>query len=229
MTRAIETRRAVAPAPRVVRSEGQSGSPGRLVGYAAVFFREDNPGTSYTLYEWGPEKCVEHIMPTAFTRALAEGQDCAGLFDHRSEWILARTASKTLQLSVDAVGLRYSMDLADSALARHVCEAVRRGDVSQSSFSFIPTEVAWRESEQPDGSVLIVREIISCDIFDVSPCTYAAYEATTVALAGTTAGRSLSPARTARHSPPPALTSMERARRARQVRMAEIECALLQH
>jgi hypothetical protein len=50
---------------------------------------------------------------------------------------------------------------------------MKRGDISQCSFGFIPTKQQWDET----GKVP-VRTIQACQLFDVSPVTYPAYAST---------------------------------------------------
>lgn len=150
--------------------EGDSPLP-MIEGYAAVFWN-DQPTTQYMLYD----DLAERIMPGCFDRAIRE-DDCRGLFNHDPNQLLARTVSGTLRLSVDRTGLKYSIDPPDTDVGQVVVAALRRGDLSGSSFSFIPTEVLWREEEK-----LLIREIHQVQLFDVGPVTYPAYEATTSGL-----------------------------------------------
>jgi HK97 family phage prohead protease len=53
--------------------------------------------------------------------------------------VLGRNKSGTLRLSVDGIGLRYEIDPPDTQAARDLIESLRRGDVSGSSFAFLPT------------------------------------------------------------------------------------------
>lgn len=148
-----------------------------LEGYAAVFYNSNDPGTEFQL--WSDLK--ERIRPSAFDRALREKQDVRGLFNHDRNNLLSRTTSGTLRLSVDSVGLRYEMDLADDELGRRVAGMVERGDLSGSSFSFLPNKVTYVRGEAFD-----IREVDDVDLFDVGPVTYPAYESTTTGLRGVT-------------------------------------------
>ncbi|MFZ5829129.1 MAG: HK97 family phage prohead protease [Planctomycetota bacterium] len=154
-----------------VREEGRR----VLVGYAAVFYRQDEPGTQYALWEG----VVERIAPGAFARAIRERQDVRGLFNHDPSLILGRTTAGTLRLSEDARGLRYEIDLAETHLAADLAASVERGDLSGSSFAFT---IRSRKIEEDAGTQ--VRTILDVDLFDVGPVTYPAYEATSAALRG---------------------------------------------
>jgi HK97 family phage prohead protease len=173
------------PVRLVERAAGVGGLP-TITGYAAVFYREGDPGTEYELFpadQWGP-RVVERMMPSAFTKALAE-DDVRALFDHESSIVLGRNKSGTLRLSVDAVGLRYEIDPPDTQAARDLIESLRRGDISGSSFAFLPRNTA-RRSVAPDSAAgtpgLEVIERHDVQLFDVGPVTYPAYGGATSGL-----------------------------------------------
>ena len=149
--------------------------PSRIEGYGAVFHRADDAGTQYELFDGA----VERIGRGAFDRAIDEGHDVRGLFNHDSNQILGRTQAGTMRLSVDDVGLKYSIDLPDTQLARDVIESIERGDISGSSFAFVPTKVEWSEGRDngPD-----VRTIQDLQLFDAGPVTFPAYEAATTGI-----------------------------------------------
>jgi uncharacterized protein len=147
-----------------------------IVGYASVFYREDDPGTEYRLWS----DVFERVKPAAFDRAVKE-DDVRGLFNHDPSQILGRNGAGTLRLSVDKVGLRYEIDPPDTAQAAAVVEAIRRGDVTGSSFGFMPDVTTYRE-ERRDGKLVTIVERESVRLFDVSPVTFPAYTAATTGL-----------------------------------------------
>ena len=114
-----------------VRIEKRDGQPTKIVGYAAVFYRYDDPGTQYELYSGH----VERIQPGAFKRAIEEADDVRGLFNHEPSQILGRTKSGTMRLSEDETGLRYEIDVPDTQVGRDVVTSIDRGDVTGSSGS----------------------------------------------------------------------------------------------
>lgn len=136
-----------------------------IVGYAAVFNQLSDDLGGFR----------EQIAPGAFTKAL--GNDIRALFNHDANIILGRTRSKTLRLSEDQKGLRIEIDPPNTATARSVVEALRRGDISQMSFGFRTIKDKW---DNVAGKV--VRTLIDLDLFDVSPVTFPAYPQTEVAL-----------------------------------------------
>jgi HK97 family phage prohead protease len=146
-----------------------------IVGLSAVFYRAGDAGTEYWLWS----DTVERILPGAFDRAIKESHDARALFNHDSSLLLGRISSKTCRLSVTSEGLAYEID-EDPKDPDHqrVAAKIDRGDVTGSSFAFIPRKVSWEELKQDDGW-LYVRNIHDVDLFDVGPVTWPAYEATT--------------------------------------------------
>ncbi len=169
----IERRFVPAAASRVqLRARGEGETP-LIEGYAAVFYNPADPGTEYELWEG----CRERIMPGAFDRAVRERDDARCLFNHDPSQLLGRVGANTVTLSVDAHGLRYSNLPPNTADGTKVIELIRRGDVYGSSFAMVVTDQAWRETDGVD-----IREILAVQLYDVSPVTYPAYEATSTAL-----------------------------------------------
>jgi HK97 family phage prohead protease len=145
-------------------------------GYAAVFYN----GTPETEFRLWPGM-VERISKGAFDRALREGDDVRGLFNHDANLILGRTAAKppTMRLFVDAKGLRYEIDPPDTQVARDLLIAIKRGDVTGSSFGFRIRAEKFIKPEK-DSNEPVVRQIEDVELFDVSPVVFPAYEATQV-------------------------------------------------
>lgn len=156
--------------PTRCKVEARADGKPLIVGYGSVFYRAGVPGTQYQLWE----NTVERVAPTAFAAALQRRDDTRALFNHDASLILGRTDAGTMRLSVDDNGLRYEIDPPDSDIGRRVMEAIQRGDVSGSSFSFIVDKQSWETL--PDGQE--VRTIESVQLLDVGPVTFPAYEAT---------------------------------------------------
>jgi HK97 family phage prohead protease len=157
-----ETRRLSSPVE--VRAMNADGLPEKIGGIAAVV----NTITDMGWYE-------EMIAPGAFDEALTRS-DIRCLFNHEEECILGRMKSGTCSVIVNADGhLEYenTMDY-QSPTHQNVGVAVRRGDISESSFSFVPEAVEWRESSKYGAMNLRVITKIK-QLYDVSPVTYAAY------------------------------------------------------
>lgn len=156
-----------------VRNTKRADGKATFTGYGAVFY-DGTPATEYKLWD----DMVERIMPGAFDRAISEGQDVRGLFNHDPNQVLGRSKSGTMKLSIDSKGLAYEIEAGNTNIARDVAEHLSRGDVSGSSFQFVPTESVWIESVI-DGKTMYIREVRSVDLYDVGPVTFPAYESTT--------------------------------------------------
>lgn len=120
-----------------------------LEGYAALF------GVETRIKDF-----TETILPGAFSASLT-GQDVLALVDHDQTKVLARTKSGTLKLTEDAKGLRFSIALADTSLARDVLEMVKRGDMGGCSFGFMvaPGGEKWQGKR---------RELRAVKLFEIS-------------------------------------------------------------
>ena len=148
-----------------IRLQGEDGENPVLVGYAAVFNSESE-------IMWGFR---EIVRPGAFKKTLQEKADIRALIDHNPDKVLARTKSGTLICEEDDHGLRVEIELDPGiSYASDLLRAVKRGDVDQMSFGFRMIRDKWDYRDgQPD-----LREILEAELFDVSPVTYPAYQAT---------------------------------------------------
>lgn len=118
---------------------------------------------------------TESIAPGAFSNTLAE--DVRALIDHETRLVLGRNKAGTLELKEDARGLWGKVRLnPNDSDAMNLYERVKRGDVDQCSFGF---QILDEETEfRDDGSVhWTIREV---KLFEVSICTFPAYEETSV-------------------------------------------------
>ena len=143
-------------------------TPRRLEGYAAIFNSASGDLGGFR----------EMIAPGAFRRTLAENADVRALWNHEAMYVLGRTTTGTLRLSETAQGLWMAVDLPDTQYASDLLALVRRGDVNQMSFAFRKVVDDWSK-----GDDLPLRRLLDVDLFDVSPVTFPAYEATNVAVA----------------------------------------------
>ncbi len=136
-----------------------------IFGYAAVFDTRSND------MGWS-----EEIDPHAFDSVMATNPDVRSLWNHNPDYVLGRTAAGTLSLNVDARGLAYNITAPDTTVARDLVVSMRRGDVTQSSFSFICKRDQWTDNS--DGTV--TRRILEfAELIDVSPVTFPAYDQAT--------------------------------------------------
>lgn len=138
-------------------------------GYAAVFHREGEAGTEFRMMD----DVAERIAPGAFDRTL-KSADVRGAFNHDPSMILGRTTAGTLRLGTDSRGLWYEIDPPDTTAGRDALALIKRGDVTGSSFAFVPKSTTYSRSN--DGTVVITRNDV--DLIDVGPVTFPAYEGT---------------------------------------------------
>lgn len=137
-----------------------------IEGYFAVF---------NSIYEIAPGM-TESVAPGAFSRTLAG--DIRALTNHDTTLVLGRTRAHTLELREDEHGLwgKISINPKD-ADAMNLYERVKRGDVDQCSFGF---EIVNEETDfRDDGS--IHWTITDVNLFEVSACTFPAYQETNIA------------------------------------------------
>lgn len=162
----IETREAVRErSPFTVRKEA---GKRYIEGYFARF--DD-------LYDmgWG---ITETIDPHAFDRSIKEGDDVRVLVNHDTTKVLGRTAAGTATLRVDDVGLWASAEINEADTdATNEAARMERGDVTGASFGFEIRNIE-REYDQSKGT--IHRILKDLRLFEVSVCTFPAYQKTAV-------------------------------------------------
>lgn len=137
-----------------------------IEGYFAVFNSE------YQLWE----DASEVIKPGAFTGSISG--DVRALINHNTSLVLGRTKAGTLTLRQDNRGLWGSIKInRDDIDAMNLYARVQRGDVDQCSFGF----AIKRETFVDLGGGKYRWEIEEVDpLYEVSVCTFPAYEATSV-------------------------------------------------
>lgn len=136
-----------------------------IEGYFAVF------NSNYEIWEGASES----IAPGAFDSSISN--DVRALTNHDTTLVLGRTKSSTLELKTDSRGLwgRIRINPNDSD-AMNTYERVKRGDVDQCSIGFL---IRSQETDfKEDGS--IHWTITDVELFEVSVCTFPAYEETSV-------------------------------------------------
>lgn len=118
----------------------------------------------------------ETISRGALDKALAEKDDVRFLINHEGT-PLARTASGTMILTVDDIGLRVDVPSLDPSnpRAQELRSALERGDVDQMSWAFRVIRQNWSKDYSE-------RRITEVRIFDVSAVTFPANTATIVGL-----------------------------------------------
>lgn len=136
-----------------------------IEGYFAVFEQETEL--------W--DGCYEKIARGAFDNSL-KNNDIRCLFNHDSGFVLGRTASGTLELRTDVMGLwgRVKINPSDTS-AMDVYARVERGDISGCSFGFNPVS-----EEYEDRGDNYLWTVLEADTHEVSICTFPAYEQTEI-------------------------------------------------
>ncbi|MGV3000779.1 HK97 family phage prohead protease [Vibrio sp. E150_018] len=152
-----------------LRADAMESGSVLIKGSAAVF----NKRSELMRTPWG-EPFREVIKPGAFDSVL--GDDVRGLFNHDHNYVLGRSASKTLRLSVTDTELNYEIDAPTTqTITDLVIEPMKRGDVNQSSFAFAVANDG-DEWEYDDEDGVLLRTITKVKrLFDVSPVTFPAY------------------------------------------------------
>ena len=137
-----------------------------IEGYFAVFNSE------YQLWEGA----TEMIAPGAFTNSVSG--DVRALINHDTSLVLGRAKAGTLSLKQDERGLWGSIRInREDGDAMNLYARVQRGDVDQCSFGF----AIKRESFEELGGGKYRWVIEEVDpLYEVSVCTFPAYEATSV-------------------------------------------------
>lgn len=145
------------------RTEGESNT---LIGYGAVFNSNSQDLGGF----------IERIEPGAFDDVLED--DVYGLLNHNTDKILGRN-KVNMKLSADDKGLKYRIDLPDTATAKEVRTLVKDGIIDKSSFAFQIKEQRW-EHRKGELSVRTITKFKR--LFDVSPVAGPAYLDTSVSV-----------------------------------------------
>ena len=143
----------------------KDGDTPHISGYFAVF------NSNYEIFRG----CTESIAPGAFTDELHS--DVRALVDHDTRIVLGRTIADTLELREDNHGLYGDIAVNPKDSEAMNCWArVERGDVSQCSFGF--NILHEEHEEREDGTHHFTIKKVK--LFEVSVCTFPAYEETAV-------------------------------------------------
>jgi HK97 family phage prohead protease len=135
----------------------------RIEGFAAVYdsFSEDLFG-GYR----------ERIKPGAFTKTLKDGPEVKGLFNHNPDAILGSRKAGTLVLEERPKGLWMQIEPPETSTGKDVVELMKRGDLDECSFAFIPVKDRWSKDEAGDQ----IRDLLEVRLLDVSIVAYGAYK-----------------------------------------------------
>lgn len=159
-----------------IEQRGEGESAARVIaGYGAVHYREGYSGTEYALF---PD-VVERMLPGAFKRVAPDDYDLTANYNHNPDYVLGRRSAGTLKVTVDEIGIRYEIEVADNPIHQFVSDAITRGDVAGSSFEFRNT-VAPEWQDAPDGRS--IRNVVEVDVRALGPVVDPAYLASTVGM-----------------------------------------------
>jgi HK97 family phage prohead protease len=122
-----------------------------------------------------PLPFIETIAAGAFSASVSGAQDIRFLVNHDSTLLLARTSSKTLNITEDSKGVHFRTTLGNSSAANDLLDSIQRGDVTSCSFGFQCVKDAWTETR---GQVQ--RTILKANLFEVSATGDPAYQASTI-------------------------------------------------
>lgn len=137
----------------------------KISGYFAVF---DG------VYEL-PFGDYETVGRHAFDNSV--GGDVRALINHDTTLVIGRTKNGTLSLKIDERGLWGEIEINESDTdALNLYERVKRGDVSGCSFGFDIVKESY--AVDPDNRWHWTLEEVT--LYEVSPCTFPAYEDTSV-------------------------------------------------
>ena len=132
-----------------------------IEGYAAVFNQETDLG-------W----CKEVIDSKAFEQC--DMKDCCLNYNHGQSKAIARTRNGSLELLVDAVGLKIRAKLIDTTEGIDIYKSVKAGLLDKMSFAFTVRGEEWDYETD-------TRTITNIDkLYDVSIVDIPAYEGTSV-------------------------------------------------
>jgi HK97 family phage prohead protease len=116
-------------------------------------------------------------------------RDVRFLVNHNTDMIpLARSRNNNINSTMQMVGIpvvgmdiRVDLDTENNADSRSLYSAVERGDITGMSFMFVVDKDSWEDLES-DHPTRHIRSISK--VFEVSACTFPAYEATSIQTRG---------------------------------------------
>ena len=142
-------------------------------GYATTF------NQPYVLYEDRDYTVMEQILPNAFDGC--DMTDVIMQYNHDGH-VYARTRNNTLQLMVDARGLKCTADLSGTDIGRQLYQEIKGGYSDQMSFGFRVLKDSRTESrDEETGHITVVRTIEKFKkLYDVSAVSIPANDMTSI-------------------------------------------------
>ena len=123
----------------------------------------------------------ERFAPGAFAESLAQ-DDTRVVWQHDNKYVFGRVQAKTATIYEDADGLHYRATPPDAQWAKDATESIRRGDVTQNSFSFSIPEPRDKNQHWEKRDGMVWRTVLKGSLNEVGPQTNPAYTDTTVAM-----------------------------------------------
>ncbi len=144
-----------------------------IEGYASIFNQRSKLILENGIFFY------EIIDRNAFDNVLQYiNLDVIFTFNHNNSNLVGRTRSKTVTLSTDDYGLKYTLIVPNTTLGNDLYELIKRGDLYENSFAFIVDKEDWSTDENGDN----IRTVLNiASLVDISVVTYGAYANTTVA------------------------------------------------
>jgi hypothetical protein len=139
-----------------------------LEGYALVFNQDTLIGDETYGF-------IEEISPSALGET--KMKDVPMKYNHMDSFlIIARTKNKSLELTVDHIGLKVRAELLDTSHNQDIYKMVRSGLLDKMSFAFTVDEQVWnREGDIPKRTITKIERL-----YDVSVVDTPAYDATSI-------------------------------------------------
>lgn len=160
---------------RVVNIEVRAAGDGEMIveGYATTF------NQPYELWRDGDYVLVEQVDRHAFDNT--DMSDVIMQYDHAGR-VFARSSNKTLELTVDAHGLRIRANLGGTEIGRQLYEEIKGGYTDKMSFGFtVDQDERLITEDNESGTTTILRTIKSIGkLYDVSAVSLPANNATEI-------------------------------------------------
>jgi uncharacterized protein len=149
--------------PEFVNFRAISNEEGRFFeGYASIFNHKSKP-----ILENG-KLFYEIIDRNAFDEVLSDKPDVKLTYNHERNSLLARTRSKTLELSTDDYGLKFRASVPNTTLGNDIYELVTRQDLFENSFAFYVRkgDDVWTTDDEGNNlrTVLKVSRLVDVSI-----------------------------------------------------------------
>ena len=142
-------------------------------GYVTTF------NQPYMLYDGRYYKVMEQIAPAAF--AECDMTDVIMQYDHEGR-VFARNKNGTLTLTVDAIGLKITADLAGTEIGRQLYQEIKGGYTDKMSFGFLVAEDKRESVVDHENDVETVTRTITKikKLYDVSAVSLPANDMTSI-------------------------------------------------